>query len=108
MFDTSAKEFNPGKTKGLIDSSNNQNFRDEIEKALQKLKKSEIVKEVYRAILNAIDTKEIDSEEDTFVVKRRFFTETYNQAIEEFANIWFVDERELHSSAILNEFRQNY
>ncbi|OAB41794.1 type I restriction endonuclease subunit R [Paenibacillus antarcticus] len=81
-------------------SANNQNIRDEIEKALQKLKKSEIVKEVYRAILNAIDTKEIDSEEDTFVVKRRFFTESYNQAIEEFANTWFVDERELHSSAI--------
>ncbi len=81
-------------------SANNQNIREEIEKALQKLKKSEIVKEVYRAILNAIDTKEIDSKEDTFVVKRRFFTESYNQAIEEFANTWFVDERELHSSAI--------
>ena len=53
-------------------SANNQNIRDEIEKALQKLKKSEIVKEVYRAILNAIDTNEIDSEEDIFIVKRRF------------------------------------
>ena len=81
-------------------SANNQNIRDEIEKALQKLKKSEIVKEVYRAILNDIDTNEIDSKEDTFVVKRRFFTESYNQVIEEFANTWFVDERELHSSAI--------
>ena len=53
-------------------SANNQNIRDEIEKALQKLKKSEIVKGVYRAILNAIDTKEIDSEEDILGVKRRF------------------------------------
>lgn len=81
-------------------SANNQNIRDEIEKALQKLKKPEIVKDVYRTILNAIDTKEIDSEEDTFVVKRRFFTESYNKAIEEFANTWFVEEGELHSSAV--------
>ena len=81
-------------------SANNQNIREEIEKALQKLKKSEIVKDVYRAILNAIDTKEIDSEEDILVVKRRFFTESYNKAIEEFANTWFVEENELHLSAI--------
>lgn len=81
-------------------SANNQNIRDEIEKALQKLKKSEIVKEVYRAILNAIDTKVIDLEEDIFIVKRRFFTESYNKAIEEFANVWFVEEDELHLSAI--------
>ncbi|PPA83593.1 deoxyribonuclease [Brevibacillus laterosporus] len=81
-------------------SANNQNIRDEIEKVLQKLKKSEIVKAVYRAILNAIDAKEINSEEDTFVVKRRFFTESYNKAIGEFAKAWFVDEGELHSSAV--------
>lgn len=81
-------------------SANNQDIRDEIEKALQKLKKSEIVKDVYRAILNAIDEKEINSEVDILVVKRRFFTESYNKAIEEFANTWFVDEGELHSSAI--------
>ncbi|MCY9514051.1 type I restriction endonuclease subunit R [Paenibacillus apiarius] len=81
-------------------SANNQNIRVEIEKALQKLKKSEIVKEVYRAILNAIDTKEIDSEEDIFVVKRRFFTKARNKAIKEFAKTWFVEENELHLSAI--------
>ena len=81
-------------------SANNQNIRDEIEKALQKLKKSEIVKDVYRSILNAIDTKEIDIDEDILVVKRRFFTESYNKAIKDFANTWFVDEDELHLSAI--------
>lgn len=81
-------------------SANNQNTRDEIEKALQKLKKSEIVKDVYRAILNAIDTKEINSEEDILVVKRRFFTKSYNKAIQEFANTWFVEENALHLSAI--------
>ncbi|HDR6245957.1 TPA: type I restriction endonuclease subunit R [Bacillus cereus] len=81
-------------------SANNKNIREEIEKTLQKLKKSEIVKNVYRVILNAIDTKLIDSGEDILVVKRRFFTEFYNKEIEKFANTWFVEEGELHSSAI--------
>ncbi|WP_150285061.1 type I restriction endonuclease subunit R [Rummeliibacillus sp. TYF-LIM-RU47] len=81
-------------------SANNQDIRDEIEKALQKLKKSEFVKDVYRAMLNAIDTKEIDSEEDILVVKRRFFTDSYNNSIKEFADTWFVEENELHLSAI--------
>ncbi|MGA5662999.1 type I restriction endonuclease subunit R [Bacillus bombysepticus] len=81
-------------------SANNQNIRDDIEKTLQKLKKSEIVKGVYRAILNAIDSKEIDSEEDILGVKRRFFTNTRKNAIEDFASTWFVEEDELHTSAI--------
>lgn len=84
-------------------SANNQNIRDEIEKALQKMKKSEIVKDVYRAILNAMDIKEIDPDEDILAVKRRFFTVSYNKAIEEFANTWFVEESELHLSAIQYE-----
>ncbi len=81
-------------------SANNQNIRDEFEKVLQKLNKSEIVKDVYRGILNAIDNKEIDSVEDIFAVKRRFFTESRDKAIEEFANTWFVDVGELHLSAV--------
>ncbi|MFJ7890011.1 type I restriction endonuclease subunit R [Lysinibacillus xylanilyticus] len=81
-------------------SANNQNIRGEIEKALQKLKKSEVVKEVYHAILNAIDAKEIEAEEDILVVKRRFFTDSRNKVIKEFANTWFVEEDELHLSTI--------
>ncbi|EHB62686.1 type I restriction endonuclease subunit R [Paenibacillus lactis] len=81
-------------------SANNHSTREEIEKALQKLKKSENVKDVYRAMLNAIDTGEVASEEDILVVKRRYFTETVNEAIQKFADTWFVDESELHSSAI--------
>lgn len=81
-------------------SANNQNIRDEIEKALQKLKKSEVVKEVYHAILNAIDAKEIEVEEDILVVKRRFFTDSRNKVIKKFANTWFVEEDELHLSTI--------
>jgi type I restriction enzyme, R subunit len=84
-------------------SANNQNIRSEIEKALQKLKKSEIVKEVYRAIINAIDKKDIKEEEDILIVKRRYFTESYNKAIRDFANMWFVEERELHASAVQYE-----
>lgn len=84
-------------------SANNQNIRFDIEKALQKLKKSDIVKEVYRAILNAIDNEEIEADEDIFVVKRQFFTQSYNQAIEDFANTWYVDQRELHASAVQYE-----
>ncbi|MGG4403276.1 HsdR family type I site-specific deoxyribonuclease [Paenibacillus amylolyticus] len=80
--------------------ANNQNIRDEIEKVLQKLKKSEMVKDVYRAILNAIDTKEVDTEEDILVVKRRFFKNARNTAIQEFAQTWFVEENELYLSAV--------
>lgn len=81
-------------------SANNQNIREEIEKALQKLKKSEFIKDVYRTILKSIDSKETDSNEDVLVVKRRFFKSTRNKVIEQFANRWKVDEGELHTSAI--------
>lgn len=81
-------------------SANNRDIRDEIEKALQKMKKSENVKDVYRTILNAIDSKEIDPEEDIFVVKRRFFTHERDKVLHDFADIWFVSLDELHSSAI--------
>ncbi|OWV36285.1 deoxyribonuclease [Bacillus spizizenii] len=81
-------------------SANNQNIRDEIESALQKLEKSDIVKDVYREMLNAIDTKKVDEEEDILVVKRRFFTKERSQAVREFANTWFVAEDELYLSAV--------
>ena len=81
-------------------SANNKDIRDEIEKALQKMKKSENVKEVYRTILNAIDRKEIDPEEDILVVKRRFFSQARNEALHDFASTWLVSLDELHSSAM--------
>ncbi|MGN7291061.1 type I restriction endonuclease subunit R [Bacillus velezensis] len=81
-------------------SANNHNIRDEIESALQKLEKSDIVKDVYREMLNAIDTKNVDEEEDILVVKRSFFTKARDKAIHEFANTWFVEEDELHLSAV--------
>ncbi|PLS09835.1 type I restriction endonuclease subunit R [Bacillus halotolerans] len=81
-------------------SANNQNIRDEIESVLQKLEKSDIVKKVYREMLNAIDTKKVDEVEDILGVKRRFFTKERSQAVKEFANTWFVEEDELHLSAV--------
>ena len=80
-------------------SANNEDIRSEIEKALQKLNKSEVVKDVYRSILNAIDHGEIQ-EENIFVVKRSYFTRSYETAISDFAKMWFVEEHELHASAI--------
>jgi len=81
-------------------AANNQDIRDEIEKALQKLNKSDVVKNVYNDILNAIDTKEVDADEDILAVKRRYFTKAYDNSIEELSNTWFVKESELHLSAI--------
>lgn len=80
-------------------SANDQDIRSEIEKALQKMNKLEVVKDVYRSILNAIDGGEIQ-EENIFAVKRRFFTRSYDQAISDFAATWFVEEDELYASAV--------
>lgn len=81
-------------------AANDQDIRNEIEKALQKMKKSEIVKNVYRSILNAIDRNEIDPQEDILIVKRSFFTHARNQTLADFASTWFVSLDQLHSSAI--------
>ncbi|MGJ9458458.1 type I restriction endonuclease subunit R [Oceanobacillus sp. CF4.6] len=81
-------------------SANNKNIRDDIENALQKLEKKEIVKEVYRAILNAIDNEEVAADEDIFIVKRAYFTDAQNKAIVDFANTWFVDKEALHLSKV--------
>lgn len=58
------------------------------------------MKDVYRKILNAIDTHKIDLDEDILVVKRRFFTNASDQAIAEFAQTWFVSEQQLRLSAV--------
>ncbi|MCV9901292.1 HsdR family type I site-specific deoxyribonuclease [Exiguobacterium sp. N5] len=80
-------------------SANNADVRSEIEKALQKLNKSEVVKEVYRSILNAIDSGEVEAD-DIFTLKRSYFTAAYEQAVRDFAKTWFVEERELYASAV--------
>lgn len=81
-------------------SANDSDIREEIETALQKMKKSDLVKAIYHDILHAIDTKEVEQDEDIFVVKRRYFTAERNQVISAFAHTWFVDEEQLHTSAM--------
>ncbi len=49
-------------------AANSSDAREEIEKALAKLNKTEGVKEVYRQILNAFDVGTLDSNEDIFVI----------------------------------------
>lgn len=80
--------------------ANNLDARSEVEKALNKLGKSETVKDVYRQILNGFDNREIESEEDIFVVKRHYFTQERDNIITQFSNQWFVSEEELYTSSI--------
>jgi len=81
-------------------SANSEDIRSEIEKALQKLGKSEIVKTVYHTILDAIDNEVVSPDEDIFGVKRRYFKQAYQEKIETFALEWCVDEQELYTSAV--------
>ncbi|ALV22232.1 type I restriction endonuclease subunit R [Carnobacterium antarcticum] len=83
-----------------IYAANSLDAREEIEKALQKLNKTESVKQVYRHILNAIDQEEIDAKEDIFVIKRHFFTQAQDQLIQDFSKEWFVSPSELRSSVV--------
>lgn len=83
-----------------IYAANSLDAREEIEKALQKLNKTESVKQVYRQILNAIDKEEIDAKEDIFVIKRHFFTQAQDQLIQDFSKEWFVSPGELRSSVV--------
>lgn len=81
-------------------AANSPDVRAELEKALQKLNKTEPVKEVYRSILSAIDQYQVPENEDVFSLKRHFFTQEKNQLIQAFAKEWFVSEEELQSSAM--------
>lgn len=82
---------------------NSKDIRDDIEKALTKLNKSEIVKQVYRDILNDMDDGLVHMEEDILLVKRNYFTGAYNHYVAHFAQEWCVSEEELHTSAIQYE-----
>lgn len=81
-------------------AANNSDVRDEIEQAMQKLNKPDVVKSVYRRMLNAIDQEDIEENEDIFAVKRRYFTDQKDREIEQFSAYWCVSSQELHASAI--------
>lgn len=78
----------------------NKSIRDDIEKALVKMNKVEIVKDVYNRILDDIDSGLIDKDEDIFSVKRHYFTEKRKFEIQEFASKWVVSEDQLYTSAV--------
>lgn len=84
---------------GTYDAGN-ETIRDDIERALQKMNKPDIVRDVYRSILNDIDTGAIPKDEDIFSIKRYYFNQRRNQIIEDFANEWCVREGQLHNSAV--------
>lgn len=81
-------------------AANSPDVREEIEKALKKLNKTECVKDVYRQILNAFDEDQIEPNEDIFVVKRHYFTQAIDQIVGQFAEEWFVSGDELQSSRV--------
>lgn len=81
-------------------SANNTDIRQEIEKALQKLNKAEIVKTVYHRMLNEIDKSNSLADEDIFSIKRRFFTKGKEAILKQFSKEWFVSEKELLTSAL--------
>ncbi|MGJ0914711.1 type I restriction endonuclease subunit R [Enterococcus avium] len=81
-------------------AANSPDVREEIEKALKKLNKTECVKDVYRQILNAFDEEQIEPNEDIFVVKRHYFTQAIDQIVGQFAEAWFVSGDELQSSRV--------
>ncbi|MCU7558657.1 type I restriction endonuclease subunit R [Macrococcus capreoli] len=80
--------------------ANSTNVREEIEKALKKLNKSEKVRHVYQEILNQIDNNPNEKQNDIFSIKRNYFTHAKNEVIRDFANEWKLGEKELHTSAI--------
>lgn len=81
-------------------AANRTDIREEIEQALQKLNKTEQVKEVYRAILNAIDTGNVADTETIFTLKRTFFMNERTQLIDAFSEEWVVSPDELYTSAV--------
>ena len=80
--------------------ANSPDVRDEIEKAMMKLNKAEIVRNVYREILDAIDSDDVDENADIFSIKRLYFTNAKNNVIHSFAEEWAVDVDQLYSSAV--------
>ncbi|MDE8038590.1 type I restriction endonuclease subunit R, partial [Erysipelothrix rhusiopathiae] len=77
----------------------NSSVREDIEKAMDKLNKSEFMKNIYRAILNDIDSGIIKPDDDTHAVRRYYFSEARDSTISLFAQEWCVSEDELMISA---------
>lgn len=75
--------------------ANSQDTRAKIEDALTKLNKSESVRNIYKHILDDIDTQVIDKDSNLLKIKREYFTKAYDSIVESFASTWCVDPDEL-------------
>lgn len=83
-----------------IYAANNTDTRNQIEEALKKLNKSERVRNVYRRMLNDVDSGKISPDDDIFAIKRRYFDGAADLAIDVFSKEWCIPNSELHSSVI--------
>ena len=74
---------------------NSQDTRVKIENALTKLNKSELVRKIYKQILDDIDTQVIKKDSNFLQLKREYFTDKYDSVVEDFSNTWCVSIDEL-------------
>ena len=87
--------------KGYIDAllkeyePNSQDTRVKIENALTKLNKSELVRKIYKQILDDIDAQVIKKDSNFLQLKREYFTDKYDSVVENFSNTWCVSIDEL-------------
>lgn len=87
--------------KGYIDAllkeyePNSQDTRVKIENALTKLNKSELVRKIYKQILDDIDAQVIKKDSNFLQLKRDYFTDKYDSVVEAFSKTWCVSIHEL-------------
>ena len=67
------------------------------------MNKAEVIKEVYKNILDEIDAGNLAENEDIFSVRRRYFNEARETTINGFSEMWCVDLDLLYTSAIQYE-----
>ena len=74
---------------------NSQDTRVKIETALTKLNKSELVRKIYKQILDDIDAQVIKKDSNFLQLKRNYFTDKYDSVVEAFSKTWCVSIDEL-------------
>ena len=74
---------------------NSQDTRVKIENALTKLNKSELVRKIYKQILDDIDAQVIKKDSNFLQLKRDYFTDKYDSVVEDFSKTWCVSIDEL-------------
>lgn len=74
---------------------NSQDTRVKIETALTKLNKSELVRRIYKQILDDIDAQVIKKDSNFLQLKRDYFTDKYDSVVDTFSKKWCVSIDEL-------------